>query len=199
MTMKWTPSSVPVSYTETRLGWFRLAAAWASRRNRVTKFASPEYWGDRTFTATGRPRTGSVPLNTVAIPPRPSSASTRYLPPRSVCAATWSFVRSLMQCGLHHGLGDGGGHHAARRLAAQATAVEDDDGDRNLGVLRRSEGHEPGVGRQPFTMLSGASLPRHLDPRDLRRRTRPALQHAHHHLGELDGRLRRDGLPEHLG
>src|SRR5436309_6971 len=199
MTMKWMPSSVPVSYTETRLGWFRRAAACASRRNRVTKFASPAYWGDSTFTATGRPRTVSVPLNTVAMPPRPSSDSTWYRPPRSIWAVTWSFVRSLMQCRLHDGLGDGGGHHAARRVAAKATAVEDDDGDRDLGVLGGSERHEPRMGRQSLAVLGGAGLPRHLDPGDLRDRTRPALHHAHHHLRELDGRLRRDGLAEDLG
>src|SRR6266508_526444 len=189
MTMKWVASSVPVSYTETRLGWFRRAADWASRRNRATKFASPAYWGDRTFTATGRPRTVSVPLNTVAMPPRPSSDSTRYRPPRSICEVRWSFVRSLMQCSLHDGLGDGSGHHAARRVAAKATAVQDDDGDRDLGVLGGSEGHEPGVGRQALAMLGGARLPRYLDPGDLRGSARPALNHAHHHLRELDGRL----------
>ncbi len=40
MTMKWTLPSEPVSNTATTPGWFRRAAAWASRRNRRTKAGS---------------------------------------------------------------------------------------------------------------------------------------------------------------
>src|SRR6266542_4138324 len=193
MTMKWTPSSVPVSYTETRLVWFRRAADWASRRNRATKFASPAYWGERTFTATGRPRTVSVPLNTVAMPPRPSSDSTRYRPPRSICAVTWSFVRSLMQCSLHDGLGDGSGHHAARRVAAKATAVEDDDGDRDLGVLVGSEGLDHLPARVPD--LRHQAWP-HLRPTVGDRRSNQGHLHGiGRHVVLSDGRERDGGQP----
>ena len=77
ITMKCTPSSEPVSKTETMFGWVMLAAACASRRNRCTKLSSSAYWGARTFTATVRPSTVSVPRKTLAMPPRPSSRSMR--------------------------------------------------------------------------------------------------------------------------
>jgi hypothetical protein len=54
MTMKYDPSSSPQSNTGTMLGWDRLAAAWASRRNRSTKVRSTESSGNSTLSATGR-------------------------------------------------------------------------------------------------------------------------------------------------
>ncbi len=61
MTMYWMSPSEPVSKTLTTLGWFSAAAAWASRRNRSTNVASLANWRERTFTATGRSSTRSVP------------------------------------------------------------------------------------------------------------------------------------------
>ncbi len=54
MTMKYVPVSSPQSKTGTMFGWERLAAAWASRRNRSTNERSTESSGNSTFSATGR-------------------------------------------------------------------------------------------------------------------------------------------------
>ena len=62
-------------------GWFRRAAAWASRRNRATKASSRANCGSNVLIATVRFRTGSKPRKTSAIPPAPIRASTRYRPP----------------------------------------------------------------------------------------------------------------------
>ena len=54
MTMKYVPLASPQSKTLTMLGCWRLAADWASRRNRSTKPASVASAGNSTLTATGR-------------------------------------------------------------------------------------------------------------------------------------------------
>ena len=76
MTMKWVPSSVPVSYTPTMLGWLRLAAAWASRLNRIRKLGSRANWAWSTLMATRRASSRSRPSNTSAMPPAPSRRPT---------------------------------------------------------------------------------------------------------------------------
>ena len=53
------------------LGWLRLAAAWASRRKRSTKFGSVANSGNSTLIATWRSSRRSRARNTSAMPPRP--------------------------------------------------------------------------------------------------------------------------------
>ena len=55
-------------------GWLRLAADWASRRNRATNDGSVANSGNRILTATGRSSSWSRARNTSAIPPRPMRA-----------------------------------------------------------------------------------------------------------------------------
>src|SRR4029453_1912396 len=196
ITMKCTPSSEPVSNTETMCGCPMLAAACASRRNRITKPSSSANCGARTFTATVLPSTVSVPRKTLAMPPRPSSRSTRYRPPsvigRSVFGTTPSIV---LRSGAHPGLQDRPrdrrGDLSARRFAAKATAVEDDNRDGDPRSLRGREAHEPRVRVLPLAVLGGAGLARHGDAGDLGRRAGSTLHDAHHHLREGRGVLRR--------
>ncbi len=70
--MKYVPSYLPQSYTLTMFGWLRLAAAWASRRKRSTKFGSIANSGKRIFIATWRSSSRSRAKKTSAIPPRPT-------------------------------------------------------------------------------------------------------------------------------
>src|SRR5918994_3540209 len=201
ITMKCTPSSDPVSNTETMCGCPMLAAACASRRNRWTKPASSTNCGARTFTATVRPRTVSLPRKTLAMPPRPSSRSTRYRPPRVIGRSISGTARSIVlgsgaQCCLQDRPGDRGGDLSARRFAAKATPVEDDNRDGDPRSLRRREAHEPRVGILAVAVLGGAGLARHGDTRDLGRGAGPALHDADHHLRESVGVLRRQRLRE---
>src|SRR5918996_3071301 len=73
---------MPVSNTRTMAGWFRRAAATASRRNRSSRSGSRARCSCSTLTATGRPRTSSRARQTVPIPPEATSASSSYLPAR---------------------------------------------------------------------------------------------------------------------
>src|SRR5512132_3635065 len=204
ITMKWTPSSEPVSNTETMCGCPMLAAACASRRNRITKPSSSANCGARTFTATVRPSTVSVPRKTLAMPPRPSSRSTRYRPPRVIGRSIFGtsrliVLRSGAQSGLQDRPRDRRGDLSARRFAAKATAVEDDNRDGDPRSLRGREAHEPRVRILPVAVLGGAGLARHGDTGDLGRGAGPALHDADHHLREGRGVLRRQRLREFVG
>src|SRR6478672_6216533 len=67
------------------LGWFRLAALCASRRNRSTNDGSVANSGNRTLTATGRSSSWSLARNTSAIPPRARRRCSSYRPLNTVC------------------------------------------------------------------------------------------------------------------
>src|SRR5690349_25093692 len=62
----------------TMLGWLRLAAAWASRRNRSTNEGSRANSGKSALSATRRFSDSSRARYTSAMPPRASSRSMRY-------------------------------------------------------------------------------------------------------------------------
>src|SRR5947207_3164341 len=61
-------------------GWFRTAAARASRRKRSMKPWSFAYWGWRTLTATSRPSTSSWARYTSPMPPDAIRPMMRYRP-----------------------------------------------------------------------------------------------------------------------
>ena len=72
--MNCTPSASPASYTGMMCGWSTAATARASRTNRLRTASSPA----STFSATTRPRRSSRAWYTAAIPPTPTSRSSRY-------------------------------------------------------------------------------------------------------------------------
>src|SRR4029453_493396 len=76
------PSCSPRSSTRAMLGWSSRAAARASRRSRSAARPSPAGAAPSTLTATGRSSSRSRAAHTSPIPPAPSSAPTRYRPPR---------------------------------------------------------------------------------------------------------------------
>src|SRR5687767_5404322 len=87
MTRNGVPSSSPVSYTATTLGWLKRAADRASCSNRSRSSARRPRPDRSTLIATGLPSRSSTPSYTSAMPPRPNSSPSRYRPPRtrSVC------------------------------------------------------------------------------------------------------------------
>src|SRR5260221_9231572 len=71
----------------TMLGWRRLpadCASWRKRARMLFASAGSSSLLRTTLTATGRPITGSRALCTTAMPPRPSSPVTTYLPIRAI-------------------------------------------------------------------------------------------------------------------
>src|SRR5919106_2277688 len=123
MTIQWTPSSDPVSYTDTTFGSLREAADWASRRNLVTEVSSPANCEPRTLTATVRPSTLSVPRNTLAMPPSPRTESISYRSARTLGTASAPLdpltLGASPQGQLHHAPGDGRGEGAPGGLAPE--------------------------------------------------------------------------------
>ena len=87
VTMKWVPSSDPLSNTATTFGWLNPAAARASRRNRSTNSRSRSNGGAKTLIATWRPSCRSSPWWTRAIPPWPSTGPSSYRSART-CPST---------------------------------------------------------------------------------------------------------------
>src|SRR5688500_6600874 len=139
------------------LGWLRLAAAVASRRNRSTKERSVANSGKRTFTATGRSSSWSRARKTSAMPPRPRRRWSSYRPLKTVGPGSdmrpqtrWrrrsaSGTSSLEVRGEER-LGDGGRDPAAGLLAGAGLPL-DDHGDRDarLLALRAGEPDDPCV------------------------------------------------------
>src|SRR5436190_5212247 len=83
--MKGRPSSSrPESYTSTMYGLFTLAAARASRKKRSMTIVEAASSEARTLTATFFPSESCSASYTAAMPPRPISRATRYLPTRMV-------------------------------------------------------------------------------------------------------------------
>src|SRR5437763_2984607 len=89
-----------------------------------------------------------------------------------------------------------------RRRDSTTEAVQlllEDDGDRDLRVLSRSERDEPGRVDVRDARLRGAGLARDGNAGDLRRRAGAALHDELHHLVELRGRLRLDRAAQRRG
>jgi hypothetical protein len=77
------PSASPASNTGMICGSSTAAAARDSRMNRVRNASSAASTGARTFSATSRSSRSSRARYTAAMPPRPSSCSSRYSPTRA--------------------------------------------------------------------------------------------------------------------
>src|SRR5215211_382984 len=99
------------------LGWLRLAAAWASRLNRIRKLGSRTNWAWRTLMATRRASSRSRPSKTSAMPPAPSSRPTSYRSSRT-CGVVDISRRPLGRWSGRSG--DPGARRAAARLAGAA-------------------------------------------------------------------------------
>src|SRR6185436_7769911 len=129
-------------------GWFRRAAACASRRNRATKPASRANGCTSTLIATVRSSEGSNPRKTSAIPPCPIRASTVYRSPivsRSTRRIP-SALALLLEVRLDDLFRDRSRHLSAGGLVPQVAAVEHDNahGDaRRLPLPGRRERCEP--------------------------------------------------------
>src|SRR6266540_4143498 len=185
----------------TMFGWLRLAALWASRRKRSTKLGSRAYSAKRTFTATGRSSRRSRARYTSAIPPRamPRWISYRFEKTSASCVIgtkpyLWAPVRSwrsLPQDLAHHLRRDRRRDAPARRLAARAPAMLDEDGHDDLRVVGGREPYEPRV-RAAGLVLGGACLARHRDARDPGGLPCAALDDGDH-----ERRLGQSGLRRH--
>src|SRR5690606_20399010 len=75
-------------------------------------------------------------------------------------------VRGSSEYLLHHLLGDRTGHPPAGHLARVVAWRINHHGDRDFGVVRGCEGHEPGVRRFVGRALRGAGLTADLDAVD---------------------------------
>src|SRR4029450_14115504 len=97
-------------------------------------------------------------------PPRPPRAPPPRVIGRSISATSRSIVLgSGAQPGLKDRPRDRRGDLSARRFAAKATAVEDDNRDGDPRRIRAREAHEPRVRVLPLAVLGGAGLARHGD------------------------------------
>src|SRR3712207_2848028 len=104
------------------------------------------------LTATCRSSTSSCASSTSAMPPDPSRPRSTYRPPSTlrsaprfngVVSSIYRLLPSLLNDRFHDVLRDRRGDRTARRLAAHVPALGDDDGDRDLRVVRRREAGEP--------------------------------------------------------
>src|SRR5512139_1120894 len=110
-------------------GWLMVAIVRASPRNRSAKPGSSSNAGSRTFTATVRPRTSSVPRHTSPMPPPAMRSSRRYRPPRIVPAVsmTRSFQALFLDVRLHDLPCDAGGLGAAALAGVLQENADRDD------------------------------------------------------------------------
>src|SRR3954470_20959935 len=191
----------------TMLGWLRLAAAWASRRNRSTNDGSRAYSGKSALSATRRSSDSSRARYTSAIPPCAISRSIRYLfektwPTRDIVAkpylpvvansGCWTTGWCLRLVRMQGRLRPEAGREARRRdrrrdapagdfgVRAGLPTVLDEHRDRVLRCFGGRERDEPGGRVLVGAGFRGSGLARDGDACDLRGRAGAALHDLDH-------------------
>src|SRR4051812_29885983 len=201
-TMNGRPSVSPRSMTVTMFGCESCATVRASRRKRSTYSSSSRWCSWRTFSATFRSRSVSCALNTLELPPRPTSFSTSYrFPISSPTGEAFPVVARLSAESCFQSLFPGRKRLVELRVRERqrrenADAVRVDPG------LQQEQAPVRGLGHDGCRELRGGPLGRAvLDELDREHRAEPAHvadrreallpgEHpAAHRLAELRGAL----------